>query len=254
MTITVDAGVAHVLVAIPEKGQSLDIPGLDEAAAAIRADSSIRAILLTGGDGPNFCNGGDVKAFGAAENPGQYVRSIAEPFHRCVQALIETDIPVVAAVRGFAAGGGMSLSCAADIVVGGPSTTFLPAYPGIGYSTDGGLTWSLPRIVGRRRAAEILFTNRRIGSAEAFQLGLITQMAASDEDVVTKAQALAEQIARGSRSALGSIKRLLTESDARSLADQLAAETDAIERAADSADGREGVAAFLEKRKPNFEA
>lgn len=254
MTITINSGVAHVIVATPERGQSLDIAGLEKAAAVIRSDSSIRAIVLTGGDSPNFCSGGDVKSFRAAEDPGPFLRSIATSFHLFVEAILESDVPVVAAVRGFAAGAGMSLACAADIVVGGPSTTFLPAYPAIGYSPDGGLTWTLPRIVGRRLAADILLMNRRIESDEAFQLGLITQRVASDEDVVPEAQMVAERLATGSRSALSAVKQLLAASAERSLPEQLAAETDAIARSAESPDGREGVAAFLEKRKPRFQS
>lgn len=252
MAISVESGVATVIVANAQRGQSLDIPGLREAASVIRSDATIRVILLTGGDAPNFCNGGDVKAFGSADDPGQYVRGLAEGFHEFVQAIIDTEVPVIAAVRGYAAGGGMSLACAADIVVGGPSTTFVPAYPAIGYSTDGGLSWTLPRIVGRRRAADILLANRKVASDDAFAFGLITQRAATDEEVVSEARALAQRLAANSRTALGAIKRLLNESTHNSLAVQLAAETDAIERAAASTDGREGVAAFLEKRKPQF--
>ncbi|MCW4354445.1 enoyl-CoA hydratase-related protein [Hoyosella sp. YIM 151337] len=252
MAISVESGVATVIVANAQRGQSLDIPGLREAASVIRFDSTIRVILLTGGDAPNFCNGGDVKAFGSADDPGQYVRGLAEGFHEFVQAIIDTEVPVIAAVRGYAAGGGMSLACAADIAVGGPSTTFVPAYPAIGYSTDGGLSWTLPRIVGRRRAADILLANRKVSSDDAFALGLITQRAATDEEVVPEARALAQRLAANSRTALGAIKRLLNESTHNSLAVQLTAETDAIERAAASTDGREGVAAFLEKRKPQF--
>ncbi|MBD8507657.1 enoyl-CoA hydratase/isomerase family protein [Hoyosella sp. G463] len=253
MSITVEGGIATVIVSDPDRGCSLDIPGLDHAATVLREDDSIRAVVLQGPEGMGFCNGGDVKAFAAADDPGAYLAEIAAPFHRFVSALRAIDAPSIAAVRGFAAGGGMSIACAATLAVGGPGTRFVPAYPTIGFSTDGGLSWTLPRIVGQRQAARIILANQILDSSEAQRLGLLGDVTGTDEDVVPHARAMAEKLAAASRTATTEILRLLRASDASALGEHLDAEAAAIARTAGSADGREGVAAFLAKRPPRFE-
>jgi len=159
-------------------------------------------------------------------------------------------VPVVAAVRGWAVGAGMSLAAVCDIVVASKSVRFQTAYSAVGLTPDGGLSWSLPRLVGRSRAAELLLTNRVVGSAEAAMIGLVARVV-EDEKLIREAEALADRLANGPTIALGRTKKLLFSGEAN-LVDQLAAEAVAIARCADGREGREGVSAFVEGRTPVF--
>jgi 2-(1,2-epoxy-1,2-dihydrophenyl)acetyl-CoA isomerase len=159
--------------------------------------------------------------------------------------------PVVAAVQGSAAGAGMSLAAAADLVLAGASSRFVMAYTAIGLTPDGSGTWTLPRLVGLRRALELTLTNRRLSAEEAVAEGIATRVV-PDDQLADEALALARSLAAGPTGALGAAKRLLRESIGRDLEAQLALETESLARAANSADSREGIAAFLEKRPADF--
>ncbi|WP_345497798.1 enoyl-CoA hydratase/isomerase family protein [Nocardia callitridis] len=249
--VSIVDGVLQIIIATAANGTSMDFGGITAGKAALDAlDSSVGAILLTG-SGANFCAGGNVRGFAAAENRGAHVRGLADDLHEFVRALDAAAIPVVAGVHGWAAGAGMSLVCAADIALGGASTKLRPAYPGIGLSPDGGMSWTLPRIVGAGRAREILLTDAVVDAEEAVRLGLLSRLVA-DNDVRTEALELARTLAAGPRSTYASIKALLAQSDSATLSDQLDRERDAIAAAADSATGHEGVNAFVEKRRPNY--
>ncbi|WP_300015698.1 enoyl-CoA hydratase-related protein [Pseudonocardia sp.] len=226
--------------ALPEVQATLG--GLDPA--------EIGAVLLTS-DGESFCTGGDVRAFEGAADRGTYVRSLAEAFHGFLTAIVDCPVPVVAGVRGWAAGAGMSIVCATDLAVGGRSTRLRPAYPGIGFSPDGGMSWTLPRIVGAGRARQILLTDRVLDAAQAHGLGILTDVV-DDGEVLAEAEHVAHRLAQGPTVALGRIKRLLASSPDASLAEQLAAEADAISASAAGPEAAEGLAAFVEKRPPAF--
>jgi 2-(1,2-epoxy-1,2-dihydrophenyl)acetyl-CoA isomerase len=165
--------------------------------------------------------------------------------------LMRLDAPVVAAVHGSAAGAGLSLAAAADLVLAGASSRFVMAYTAIGLTPDGSGTWSLPRLVGLRRALELTLTNRRLSAAEAVQEGLATRVV-PDDALAGEALALARSLAAGPTGALGAAKRLLRESLGRDLEAQMALETQSRAAAAASADSAEGIAAFLGKRTPGF--
>ncbi|MHA6782856.1 enoyl-CoA hydratase/isomerase family protein [Pseudonocardia saturnea] len=231
---------------------TLDGDALPEAQAALAAldTAQVGAVLLTS-EGDSFCTGGDVRAFASAEDRGAYVRSLAEAFHGFLTAVVECPVPVVAGVTGWAAGAGMSIVCAADLAVGGRSTKLRPAYPGIGFSPDGGMTWTLPRIVGAGRAKHILLTDRVIGADEALALGILAEVV-DDAEVRHRAEQTAYRIAQGPTIALGRIKQLLGSSPDASLVEQLAAEADSISASAAGAEASEGLAAFVEKRAPVF--
>lgn len=231
---------------------TLDGDALPEVAVALTAVDPARvgAVLLTS-EGDSFCTGGDVRAFATAEDRGAYVRALAEAFHSFLTAVVECPVPVVAGVTGWAAGAGMSVVCAADLAVGGRSTTLRPAYPGIGFSPDGGMTWTLPRIVGAGRARHILLTDRVIEADEALALGILSAVV-DDLEVRHEAERTAYRMAQGPTVALGRIKRLLASSPDATLADQLAAEADSISACAAGAEAGEGLAAFVEKRAPIF--
>lgn len=247
-------GIVRCVVSDPDRGNSLSITALEDAAKLLEgADSgtnSVRAVLLTGSESA-FCNGGDVTAFASAPDPNVYVGDLATRFHQFIRVVTANSIPVVAAVQGWAAGAGMSIACAADVMVGGPSTAFLPAYPGIGLSPDGGMTWTLPRLVGFARARDMLLTNQPIRGQAAFNSGLLTRFV-DDDQVLATAESIARELADGPGSAHGAIKRLLWQAQRVELSPHLDAEAESIAHLAGSAEGREGVAAFVERRRPNF--
>jgi 2-(1,2-epoxy-1,2-dihydrophenyl)acetyl-CoA isomerase len=248
---TLADGVLHCAISVPGRAASLDGAVLAEVAATLEGDTSgIGAVLLHGG-GTSFCTGGDVSAFGSATDPQQLVGDLATSFHRFLLALVATDVPVVAAVTGWAAGAGMSTALAADVIVGGPGTRFRPAYPSIGFSPDGGMSWSLPRLIGVARARDVLLTDTVVEGEQAHAWGMLTRLVPDDE-VRAVALAVATALAAGPRGSHAAIKALLRDSDGRTLGEHLPAEAASIAACAASADGREGVRAFLERRPPVF--
>ncbi len=253
--VEVDAdGLARLTLNRPDASNAIDLAtaeALDDAASVLRADESVRAVLLSGA-GPRFCAGGDVRSFAdAGDDLDQALTRILRPLHAAVDTLGQLDAPVVAAVQGSAAGAGLSLAAGADVVLAAASTKFVMAYTGIGLVPDGGSTWYLPRIVGLRRALDLALTNRVLSADEACEWGLVSRVVA-DDALEAEALALATALAAGPTRALGAAKRLLRESLARDLEGQLAHESELMVIAGESDDGREGVAAFTEKRPPTF--
>lgn len=246
-------GVAHITLNRPEQMNVINPELLAAFREAVNAcaDPGVGAVLLTAG-GKNFCGGGEIQYFaGLGDGIGAAIRELATDFHVCVSRLIRLEVPVIAAVQGAAAGGGLSLACAADLIVAADTAKFSVAYSAIGFSVDGGLSYSLPRIVGLRKALDLALTNRRVSAAEALELGIISEVV-PELELADRANALAVQLAAGPRLAQGRIKALFRHSLNETLETQLDYETQAISAAAASADGREGVAAFLDKRKPKF--
>ena len=250
--VTRTGRVLRCVVSDAARHGSLDFDAVCAVTAALRTlEPGVGAVLLAG-EGPHFCTGADVGALaapGAAGDPRSPVRELAEELHELVRALVEVPVPVVAAVRGWAAGAGMSLVLAADIAVAGVSTRLRPAYPAIGLSPDGGLSWTLPRAVGAARARHSLLTDRVLDADEALALGLVATVVPDDE-VVTEANELAQRLADGPTRALGRTKRLVR--GGGNLDAHLDAEADAIAESVADAEGREGVAAFGERRAPRF--
>jgi 2-(1,2-epoxy-1,2-dihydrophenyl)acetyl-CoA isomerase len=245
-------GVARLRLARPEAGNAVTGAMAREIMDAVGRcdhDPAVRAVLLTG-EGRRFCVGGDLRAFTAHGTalPG-HLREVTTYLHAAVSRLARLEVPVVAAVQGAAAGAGLSLACAADLVVAGESARFRTAYLAIGLTPDGGLSYSLPRLVGPRRALELLLTNRIFSAAEAREWGIATEVV-PDADVAARAEALARDLAAGPTAAMGAAKRLVRLE--ASLETQMEMETRAIVAAAQGEDGLEGIAAFLEKRAPRF--
>ena len=151
--VTRDGRVLRLRVARGKHG-TLDGDALPLIAEALNtADPAEVGAALLVSEGASFCTGGDVRAFADAADRGAYVAALAEAFHEMVTAIATCAVPVVAAVPGWAAGAGMSVVCAVDLAVAGRSTRLRPAYPGIGFSPDGGMSWTLPRLVGAGRRA-----------------------------------------------------------------------------------------------------
>ncbi|KAA0919512.1 enoyl-CoA hydratase/isomerase family protein [Dietzia sp. ANT_WB102] len=251
--VTLTDGVLTLPVSLEGKGNSLDSDAVDQAGSALRSllagDIDAGAVLLVG-LGKNFCNGGNVPGFAAAEDRAEHVRELADRLHAVVRMLDEVTVPVVAAVSGWAAGAGASLAMAADFSIGGPDTRLLAAYPGIGLSPDGGMSWRLPRAVGQSVARAFILGNEPMDGARAYQLGLLTTFV--EGDVRDAARALAVRLAAGPRESFAAAKALLRASEDATLSDHLDAERDSIARLAVSADGIEGVNAFVAKRSPEF--
>jgi 2-(1,2-epoxy-1,2-dihydrophenyl)acetyl-CoA isomerase len=158
--------------------------------------------------------------------------------------------PVVTAINGSAAGAGVGLAILGDIALAGPRAQFALAYGAIGLSPDGGATWLLPRLVGLRRAQELCLRNQRVTAEQAAAMGLVTRVV--EGDLMAEAMAVAQDLARAATPALGVTRRLLLDSATASLETQLDAESRGIASLARTAEGKEGIAAFLEKRAPKF--
>jgi 2-(1,2-epoxy-1,2-dihydrophenyl)acetyl-CoA isomerase len=247
-------GVARITINRPEAANSLNAEAFQDFMHAVLrcdADPAIRAVLITG-QGRMFCTGGDLKSFAAqGDRLPAHLKEMTTYFHAAISRMTRMDAPVVAAVNGAAAGAGMSLACACDLVLAGESARFTMAYTRAGLTPDGSSTYFLPRLVGLRRALELTLTNRTLTAAEAQEWGIVTRVV-PDAALMDEAQALAAQLAAGPTRALGAAKRLLQSGWAESLETQMEHEAQTIAAMAGTADGREGIDAFLEKRTPAF--
>jgi 2-(1,2-epoxy-1,2-dihydrophenyl)acetyl-CoA isomerase len=224
---------------------------LSDAALRCDTDPDIRAVLITGA-GKMFCPGGDLNVFRAHQDHlHTYVKEMATYLHTGISRLRRMDAPIVAAVNGVAAGAGMSLALACDIVLAGESTRFMMAYTRAGLTPDGSATYSLPRIVGLKRAVELTLTNRMLTAQEALDWGIVARVV-PDDMLLDEARKLAGQLAAGPTAAFGTAKRLLQDGWTETLETQMEMEGRAISDSARTADALEGITAFLEKRKPRF--
>jgi 2-(1,2-epoxy-1,2-dihydrophenyl)acetyl-CoA isomerase len=225
-------------------------------AGAVRrcaADASVRALLICG-NGPSFTVGGDV-AMLAGTAPSELpekLRRLTTSYHASLQVLDSLPVPVVAAVGGAVAGGGLGLIYVADVVIAATGTKFAAGFGGLGLSGDGSGTWFLPRLVGARRAAEFYLEQRVLTAEEAASWGLITRVVPAAE-LTAEAERTARQLAAGPTQAWGEIRTLLRRSDETSLSDQLAAETAAQCRTAGTRDARHAIASFMAKTRPAFD-
>ena len=224
---------------------------LAEAAAVCDADKGVRAVLLTG-SGRYFCAGGDVKAMaGFGEAIGARIKALADDLHRAISTFARMDAPLVVAVNGPAAGAGLSLAAIGDLVVAADDAHFTMAYSSVGLSPDGSSTWHLPRLIGLRRTQELMLTNRRLSAQEALEWGLVHKLAPASS-TLDEAMRWAESLAGGASASHASIKRLLLASWGNGLEAQMELEGRAIADCAAGPEGREGITAFAQKRKPRF--
>ena len=246
--------VAYITLNRPEAANSLNQEmGNDLMRAAIQCseDPVVRAVVITG-VGSVFCSGGDLKEFAAqGENLPYHLKEETTYLHAAISRLRRMDAPVLAAVNGTAAGAGMSLTCACDIVIAAESARFVMAYTRSGLTPDGSSTYFLPRIVGLKRALELTLTNRLLSAKEALEWGIVTRVV-PDAELLTQTHALAVQLAAGATKALGAAKRLLETGCTETLETQMEHESQAIAAMAHTTDAMEGIAAFLAKRTANF--
>lgn len=235
-------------------GNPIDLAMARSLLAAAREceKARARAVLLTG-RGRSFCVGGDLKEFAAldGEHLAGHLAEVTDALHGALRILSGLDAPLVAAVQGAVAGAGLGLLAAADVGLAATDTGFTAAYTAIGYTPDAGVSWSLPRLVGPRRALDLLLTNRRVGAAEALEMGLVSRLV-PPEHLYEEAERTAGALARGATAAYGATRRLVGGALGADFADHLDTEARHLVAAAVSTEGREGVAAFLQGRRPDF--
>jgi 2-(1,2-epoxy-1,2-dihydrophenyl)acetyl-CoA isomerase len=247
-------GIATITLNRPQVMNALDAAAIVQLRTACERadrDESARAVVLRGA-GPAFLAGGDVAYFHAnlLRMPALAREGGAE-LHHAILALRRAPKPVLASVHGAVAGAGVSLMAAADLAIAAEGTKFTFAYSKIGTSPDGGATYFLPRLVGARRALELMLLSDTFDVQAALRLGLVNWVTGA-ERLGSETEAIARRIALGPTLAFAEIKRLVNESYDRGLVAQLDAEVEAFARCASTRDFAEGVTAFVEKRKPNF--
>jgi 2-(1,2-epoxy-1,2-dihydrophenyl)acetyl-CoA isomerase len=245
-----DGGVLTITLNRPDVLNAFDsaMHAAFKEALGEAGDPDVRALVLTGA-GRAFCVGQDLNEFKeAAGDIGGRLRSTYNPNVRALRAL---EKPVIAAVNGPAAGAGLSLACACDLRLAAASASFVPAFVSIGLVPDTGATYFIARLLGYSRAFEWLCSGRALSAADAHAWGLVAEVV-GDGRLLARAAEVAATLAALPTRAIGLTKRLLERAGLSSLEDQLELEADLQTEAAQSADFKEGVAAFLEKREPRF--
>jgi 2-(1,2-epoxy-1,2-dihydrophenyl)acetyl-CoA isomerase len=247
-------GVAQVVLNRPATGNAIDLFLARELMTVMHRcadDPDVRAVMLSG-RGERFCVGGDLSSITACgdESPA-YVRELLVYLNEAIATIDRLKAPVIAAVQGSLAGAGFALACCCDIVIATESTRFLTAYTKVGLSPDCSMTWFLPRLVGLHRALDLVLTNREIDVVTAERWGIVSRIV-SDDGLMQSARETASTLAQAATGALGSAKHLLRASFAESLHTQIFMEGKCLEKTVASSDGKEGMAAFLQRRAPNF--
>lgn len=215
-------------------------------------DANVRAVVITGSGDSAFCAGGDVAGFAAqVDKLPSLLKEMTTYLHMAISRFAWMRAPVIAAVNGVAAGAGLSFVACTDLAIATEGATFTSAYTKIGLSPDGSSTYYLPRIIGTRRTAELYMTNRVLNAQEALDWGLINQIVPA-ADLTTEVEKLVSKLADGPTEALGAVKKLLLMSLSDSLESQMERETRSIAKLGSTADGQEGVQAFVNKQRPNF--
>jgi 2-(1,2-epoxy-1,2-dihydrophenyl)acetyl-CoA isomerase len=248
--------VLRLCICRAERLNALDVPEfreLREALEAARLDPAIRAVILTG-EGRAFCAGGDVAAMHEALERGtlpRFFHDLTGEQERSVREILLMPKPVVAALPGVAAGGGLALALAADWRIAVPEATLVPAFPALGAVPDGGLSYLLPHFLGIGLAQELLFTHARVPAERARELGLLHEVVPA-ERLTERAWERAVELSGGPTFAYGWMKRLLLSAYSSSIDAQFSLERTGAVEAARQPELREGIRAFREKRPPKF--
>ncbi len=246
--------IAHIRLNRPDAANGLNHAmalELRQAAEDCAADPAIKAVVL-GAEGRFFCAGGDVKEMQShGEKIEPAIETLAGNLHASIAALCRMDAALIIAVNGIAAGGGFSLALIGDIVLAGRSASFTMAYTRAGLCPDGSSSYFLPRLVGLRKAQELMLTNNTLNASDALELGLVTRVV-DDDALSDEAGRIAAEFAVASRGSTASVKKLLLSSFDNSLETQMDIEARLLSACAASADGREGIQAFVDKREPKF--
>ncbi|WP_101675112.1 enoyl-CoA hydratase-related protein [Alloalcanivorax mobilis] len=252
VTFTVKDGLAELTLNRPASRNAIDLSMAEELQrVAIRCsgDPSIRALLISAA-GEHFTVGGDLNFLAgfSEKRLSAVLYQMTAAYHQALNILSRLPVPVIAAVQGAAAGGGLGLLYVADIVYVADDLRVATGFGALGLSMDGGNSWYLPRLIGQRRAAELYFEGRVLNAEEAVEWGLATRNLPG-RDLLPRAKALAVKLSTGPTLAFGEARGLLRGSYDRTLSDQLVRETEALSRCADSNDAMLGIQSFLQNKK-----
>lgn len=249
-------GVLRITLDRPARKNSLDPPAVRRIVNALEAaatDDALRVVLLTG-SGADFCSGADwvaANASGTRPRTGSLQRRTALQAHRLIELLTQLQLPVVCAVRGWAAGLGFQLALAADFTIAAESACFWEPFLERGFSADSGSTWLLPRLVGVARAKELLLLGRKLSGAEAAAWGIIHR-AVPDGELESASAALIEQLGGAATVAVGLTKRCIQRGLETGIVEAMHNESFALELSSRAADFKEGLLAFKERRPARF--
>ena len=253
---SLEEGVATITMNRPETLNALSLQLSQDLDAAIDAAiaGDARAVILTG-KGRAFCSGGDLREMQTiAQAEGRleaFLESPLEALHKVILKIRKTPVPFIAAVNGVCAGAGTNFALACDVVIAAEEASFNEAFVRIGLSPDCGGTFFLPRAIGEKLAAEMFMTGESVTAARAAQFGMINRVVSADE-LMVDALTVAQKLAAGPTASIGRIKKMLNATYANTLEVQLKLEHECQIESGRSPDFKEGVTAFLEKRKPNF--
>lgn len=254
LLFSVHENVATITLNRPDSANALNptmARELSDVAIECDESSEVRAVVITGA-GKMFCAGGDLGEFsGAGDGVSKMILGMAGDLHLGISRLSRMSAPVIAMVNGTAAGAGFSLVAACDMAISADSAKYVMAYTNAGLSPDGSSTFFLPRRIGDRRARELMLTNRVLSASEAADWGVINQVVAA-QDLEKTVMELASSLASGPTLAFGKVKSLLNQSFDNGLETQMELESRAIAESSGTTDGKEGIKAFVEKRKPDF--
>ena len=252
----VDAGIATITLNRPDAANAFNLTLATEfnhAANRCRHDPGVRVVVLSA-NGKLFSAGGDLSVMSkAGDQVDTALKQLTDQLHSAFSILMRMRAPLIVAVNGAAAGIGLSLALIGDITIASEKASFTLAYTVAGLSPDGAATYLLPKIVGIKRAKEMMITNRRLTAAEALEWGMVNRVVTADalrDETLT----LAKSIAQGPTNAFGSVKSLVLSGFGKSPESQMRLEVEEIIQNAMGKDGREGIDAFLHKRKPRFNA
>lgn len=250
--------VLRITLNRPAQKNSLSPARVREITAALEdvmADDSARVVVIDA-QGADFCAGADLVASQKPDEPkpktGSLQRRTAIQAHRLIDVLTSIQVPVVCAVRGFAAGLGCQLALAADFTIASETATFWEPFVSRGFSPDSGATWLLPRLVGVARAKELLLLGEQVSGAQAASWGMIHR-AVADERLDQEVDALVRRLANAPTVAIGLAKRCIHAGLTSGLVTAMEQEALALELSSRTSDFREGLAAFKERRTPNYE-
>jgi 2-(1,2-epoxy-1,2-dihydrophenyl)acetyl-CoA isomerase len=250
-------GVLRITIDRPQRKGALDVAAVRRIVGALESaatDDDLRVIVLSG-TGDDFCSGSDwvaSNASGDKPRPGSVQRRTPLQAHRIISLLLEVQLPVVCAVRGWAAGLGCQLALASDFTVAAEDSRFWLPFVTRGFTPDSGATWLLPRLIGVARAKELLMLGRVVSGTEAAAWGMIHRAVPGDE-LASSVDALVTELSGAATVALGLTKRCLHEALDGGITDAMARESMAIELSSRTADFREGLTAFRARRAPGFE-
>lgn len=246
-------GVAILRLNRPAAFNALDTGLFEDLVQALEVcavDEEVKVIVITG-EGKAFCAGGDVAMFHSSPDPGEALRQLTKRLHFAITGIRRIPKPVIAMINGTAAGAGISLAAACDLRICASSVKFRQAYTSIGLVPDGAWTLLVPLLIGFSKAAELVYLDPVFDAKEALAMGLVNQVV-EDGELERATREIALKLARGATLSYGIVKGHFNEALLGMLERQLEVERGGLIRAGKTRDAKEGIAAFMEKRKPIF--